>query len=893
MRIFAHSKRRSQPRRRRFTFEQLEIRRLFAGEIRFTNLAGDFLWSKPSNWDQNRVPLTDDIAIIDLPGNQTVTVDSAAAVAQSIVNLEKLAITGTLNVPTISGPGTIELRGGSLSNATVAADSTVIGTSSGGRLTSVSVQGDLDLSRIANANIRVYGGLSINGNVLLGDTSGSTYGRLFFGDSGTSPGLISGTATIVLGGSGFNYIENSANIVGAAGTLTIGSGITIRGKNGWIYSYYDNGSILNQGVINTDVTGGMINIAQNSGRFTNTGSLNVSSGGVTLYGTMTLAGLGVINRTGGTINLGGTLDLESTTWNLNTATGPWNLLGGTVRNGTIRERDGVLLVPTASGGRLMNTSVDGDLDLSRVANAAIRVYGGLNINGNVLLGDTSGSTYGRLFFGDSGTSPGLISGTATIVLGGSGFNYIENSANIVGAAGTLTIGSGITIRGKNGWIYSYYDNGSILNQGVINTDVTGGMINIAQNSGRFTNTGSLNVSSGGVTLYGTMTLAGLGVINRTGGTINLGGTLDLESTTWNLNTATGPWNLLGGTVRNGTIRERDGVLLVPTASGGRLMNTSVDGDLDLSRVANAAIRVYGGLNINGNVLLGDTSGSTYGRLYFGDSGTSPGSISGTATIVLGGSGFNYIENSANIVGAAGTLTIGSGITIRGKNGWIYSYYDNGSILNQGVINTDVTGGMINIAQNSGRFTNTGSLNVSSGGVTLYGTMTLAGLGVINRTGGTINLGGTLDLESTAWNLNTATGPWNLLGGTVRNGTIRERDGVLLVPTASGGRLMNTSVDGDLDLSRVANAAIRVYGGLNINGNVLLGDTSGSTYGRLFFGDSGTSPGLISGIATIVLGGSGFNYIENSANIVGAAGNTHDRFRYYYPWEEWLDLQLLR
>ena len=459
----------------------------------------------------------------------------------------------------------------------------------------------------------------------------------------------------------------------------------------------------------------MINIAQNSGRFTNTGSLNVSSGGVTLYGTMTLAGLGVINRTGGTINLGGTLDLESTTWNLNTATGPWNLLGGTVRNGTIRERDGVLLVPTASGGRLMNTSVDGDLDLSRVANAAIRVYGGLNINGNVLLGDTSGSTYGRLYFGDSGTSPGSISGTATIVLGGSGFNYIENSANIVGAAGTLTIGSGITIRGKNGWIYSYYDNGSILNQGVINTDVTGGMINIAQNSGRFTNTGSLNVSSGGVTLYGTMTLAGLGVINRTGGTINLGGTLDLESTTWNLNTATGPWNLLGGTVRNGTIRERDGVLLVPTASGGRLMNTSVDGDLDLSRVANAAIRVYGGLNINGNVLLGDTSGSTYGRLYFGDSGTSPGSISGTATIVLGGSSFNYIENSANIVGGAGTLTIGSGITIRGKNGWIYSYYDNGSIVNAGAINADVNAGTINLGGNgSSTFTNIGSVNASNG-----------------------------------------------------------------------------------------------------------------------------------------------------------------------------------
>ncbi len=254
-----------------------------------------------------------------------------------------------------------------------------------------------------------------------------------------------------------------------------------------IYSAFTNGALLNQGTIKADVAGGTITIGSGLEPFTNANTLRVGQGALTLNGSKTLTGLGNIVRTGGTINLGGSLDLEASNWNLNASLGTWNLLGGTVRNGTIIESEGALLLPTNSTGVFRNVSMVGNLDASRIPGANLRIYGGLNITGDILLGDAANTVAGRLFFGDAASSPGAIMGSGKVIFGSSGSNFIENSSNLTGAAGTLTIGAGITVEGKTGIIYSAFTNGALLNQGTIKADVAGGTITVGSGLEPFTN----------------------------------------------------------------------------------------------------------------------------------------------------------------------------------------------------------------------------------------------------------------------------------------------------------------------------------------------------------------------------------------------------------------------
>jgi membrane-associated phospholipid phosphatase len=785
--------------------------------------------------------------------------------------------------------GSWNLMGGTIQNGAIAESggSLLVITNTGGNtLTNMTVNGDLDASQYQNANLRVYGGLTLNGNLLLGNAAGTTYGRLYFADNATAAGALLGNATVIFGGwrAGGNFIENDSNLTGAAGTLILGPSVTVHGMNGSIYSTYNNGGLVNQGTIGADAgSGGTIQFGANGGAVNNaTGTIIVNGTTLSLGGSLTLAGLGTITRSGGTVNLLGTLDLGGGTLNLNAATGSWNLGGGTIKNGTIAESGGSVLVISNTGGNtLTNMTVNGDLDVSQQQNSNLRIYGGLTLNGNLLLGNAAGTTYGRVYFADNATAAGGLLGNATVVFGGwnLGGNFIENDSNLTGVAGTLTLGPTVTVRGKNGSIYSYYNNGSLINQGTINGDAgSGGTIQFGGNGGSVTNAGAMIVSGTTLSLYGSWTLAGLGTITRSGGTVNWSGTLDLGGGTLNLNAASGSWNLLGGTIRNGTIAESGGAVLVITNTGGNtLTNMTVNGDLDASQYQNANLRVYGGLTLNGNLLLGNAAGTTYGRLYFADSSSAAGSLLGNATVIFGGwgAGGNFIENDSNLTGAAGTLILGPNVAVHGSNGSIYSYYNNGGLVNQGTISADAgSGGTVQIGANAGSVVNAGTIVVNGTALSLYGSWTLAGLGTITRSGGTITFGGTLDLGGSTLNLSAASGSWNLLGGTIKNGTIAESGGSLLLITNTGGNtLTNMTVNGDLDASQYQNANLRVYGGLTLNGNLLLGNAAGTTYGRLYFADSTNPAGSLLGSATVIFGGwgAGGNFIENDSNLTGAAG----------------------
>ncbi|MFX8988187.1 hypothetical protein ABTN23_19100, partial [Acinetobacter baumannii] len=82
-----------------------------------------------------------------------------------------------------------------------------------------------------------------------------------------------------------------------------------------------------------------------------------------LGGTFPTAALGTVNRTGGTVNLTGTLNNSGTTLALNATTGSWNFLG-TINGGSVGFADGATLLlslDNAAGTFTGGVALNGDL----------------------------------------------------------------------------------------------------------------------------------------------------------------------------------------------------------------------------------------------------------------------------------------------------------------------------------------------------------------------------------------------------------------------------------------------------------------------------------------------------------------------------------------------------
>ena len=112
---------------------------------------------------------------------------------------------------------------------------------------------------------------------------------------------------------------------------------------------------------------------------------------------------------------------------------------------------------------------------------------------------------------------------------------------------------------------------------------------------------------------------------------------------------------------------------------------TANADLDLATNTSQAV-VKNGLTLNNSTIrLGNGAGSTNGDLFF--DGTQ--SLGGTGTVRFGKSGSNALYVSYNNDNS--TLTIGSGITVRGSSGSLTNYYS-GTIVNQGTVLADDSGG---------------------------------------------------------------------------------------------------------------------------------------------------------------------------------------------------------
>ncbi|MCH8290642.1 Ig-like domain-containing protein [Candidatus Poribacteria bacterium] len=227
---------------------------------------------------------------------------------------------------------------------------------------------------------------------------------------------------------------------------------------------------------------------------------------------------------------------------------------------------------------------------------------------------------------------------------------------------------------------------------------------------------------------GTLTVADIGTFNRTGGTVNLTGTLDNTGTTLTLDATTGDWQLNGGTILGGeVIATAEAQLLIASNGNNRLAGVMVNGDIEMS-VNGAKLLVEGGLTLNGTITLSGTSAV----LGFLDTQTFD-----SGTVVLSGlSAWLGLEGS-------GTLTLGPNVTVRGGNngGIASSFFIGGStstLINRGRITADITNRTLSIFHsrpnntfinegtieatnnatltiNGSNFTNNGTIQESNGG----------------------------------------------------------------------------------------------------------------------------------------------------------------------------------
>jgi hypothetical protein len=602
----------------------------------------------PSNWNTGAVPGPSDDAVIPFTGI-TVTHSTGSDLIHSLTSQGVFVLSGgSLSVAaTVLVDNTFTLSGGTLANATVEVGTTITAAGTTATLSGVTLEGDLDMANESGVFVNVVNGLTLDGTARLGTASGSTFGLFLFGGVQT----LGGSGTVLFGGSVNNLMQ-----VNAGATLTLGPDLTVRGSSGTLGNA---GTVINQGTIAADTARGTLTVSgsgwSNAGtlealngatliltsNWSNIGLISETDATLNLGGTFTTAGLGTYSRSGGTINLTGTLDNTSSTVALDDTTGPWNLRGGTLVGGTVSEAGNGVLVATTQAATLSGVTLEGDLDMANESGVFVNVVNGLTLDGMARLGTASGSTFGLLLFGGVQT----LGGSGTVLFGGSVNNLMQ-----VNAGATLTLGPDLTVRGSSGTLGNA---GTIINQGTIAADTAGGTLTVSGNSwvnsgtlealrgaililtgSNWSNAGLISVTDATLNLAGTFTMSAGSSFSRGGGTINITGTLDNTDSALALDDTTGSWNLAGGTITFGTVSEAGSAQLVPTGLGGRLIDVTLDGDLNL--VASSSVSFTG--TINGNMVNAGqlTIGGSAATGFLTISGTYTQTASGSLGIRIGG-----------------------------------------------------------------------------------------------------------------------------------------------------------------------------------------------------------------------------------------------------------------
>ena len=888
-------------------------------------------WNVASDWSTGAVPTSVDTVTVSAAGTYTVSITDSE-VAKSLTLGSTSATISDTGMLTLAGALTLTAGTFTLQSSGILAHATIVsagGTlvSAGGTLSSDTYHGTLDLSG-SNATVNVAGSLA------LASASGSGTGSIALTGYNSQlyiqSSMTLNNATISIGNAGtWDYLDVTAS----ATTLTLGPSLTLQQSATYANLYANSSSdeIVNKGIINAGVAAGQF--VTNTGTFVNQGTISISNGDTFSTTKSTFSNSGTIVETNGVLTLGtwsnaGVIEISGgelaltgpvTSAQFETisfsngaslavsgafndsggtlTTGPSSALGtvslaGTITSGTIVDGTGIGFV--AQGGTLAGVSYQGTLNLS-ASGATLDVLNGLTLAGNggpgagaiLLTGYDS-----RLYVGSSMTL-----NNANVSVGNASYwTYLD----VVSSGTTLTLGPSLDINqvGADAQLSANYTNDSIINQGTITADLSGGQF--ITNAGTFSNSGLIAISNNETFSTTNGVFANSGTVSVDGGTLSLGtwgntGVFDVVNSSLSLGgsftqaqfasisflggdtlsiegaftdtsgTLTiggeglGPVSL-SGTITGGVIVDVYGSLGL--SQGGTLVNVSYEGTLNLG-AANAIINLSSGFSLSGNdgvgagtvLLTGDNS-----RVYVDSSLT----IDNGTILVGNNSGSNYLDAYTS----GTTLTLGPNLSVvqTGTYSQFYANYSNDVIVNEGTITAGLEGGQF--LTNTGTFINQGSIDISNGDSFSTTNGVFSNSGTVLLTGGTLSLGtwsntgiidafgGLLALSGTITQAQFAsltfggaslgiTGVLNDNGGTLSIGSGGGPDSVSLSGTIASGLIIDNT--GGLDASGYIAQLVNVsyQGTINLSAtNVVLNLSGGFTFSGI--GGSGNGSILLTG-----------------------------------------------
>jgi hypothetical protein len=716
---------------------------------------------------------------------------------------------GTLTAGSINLPGgTLKLSGGTLVPTTVTlAGGTVIGgtfpLSGPGQLVITSGINTLDGTQVVgslaypqdNARLKLRNDAAIvGGGVTLGKTGNYLHFEATTADhdavvssainlDGISPSVVlegpsmsvSLTPAATLRGRGVVYnggsylgvftLANqgtiSADLSGQTLALNVPvfdnkPGGMIRALNGGVLTISPGTAFTNQAGATLSITGGSSATLQTN--WHNAGTLVLADTSVlTLAGTATFADLGVAGwqRTGGTVNLQGTLDLQSQTCALDANTGSLNFNGGTLKNGTLNTTASARLLFNNNGSNLLDgVTCQGDA-LFDQNSGRVRLRNDATFTGNVTLAQAgtllafegsatdSTATFATTLNMDApssrisleGVAPSLtlapgaaVRGAGLLTLGTlggvSGLAEVINQGNVVAdiPGQTLTLSplqftnqAGSSVCAVNGGILvinpgtsfnspvSSFDN---LSAGIISA-IGGSTITLQRN---WHNQGDVILRDTSVlNLQGTFTTADLGAAGwaRQGGTVNLQGILTNTGSTLPL-ASIGSVVVSGGTILGG--------IVAPTATERLIFSNNSGNILD-------------GVTHSGNLLLDQNSHRVQLRndaTFAGYSATLSGAsdilsfaattLDATALLTQATVNLDGTNDNFSLDGPSPVLTVSPSGVIRGRGainqGFGGGYSGVPTLINQGLVSADLAGQTLDCTVSS--IVNTGVLEVKNG-----------------------------------------------------------------------------------------------------------------------------------------------------------------------------------
>ncbi len=597
------------------------------------------------------------------------------------------------------------------------------------------------------------------------------------GGQGTSELVISGGATVYLGGStnpsgalivnspsATDYIHLGTATIGAASSWSTSAPITL--QSGSTASFKTANSVV--GTVPTNITltgtlsgaGGLTTsgtgILLINGTNSYTGATNISSGA-----TLQIGSTGALASSSGlTIASGGVLDLSGTTLSnaLNLAiAGPGiNSTGAMINSDT-----GV--TATYSGG------------INETGSAA---FGG---SGNIILSGTIGGGHSITY-----------AGTATLILTGA----------VNGAGSGMTIDPSGTVQIGNAGTLGTLGSGAITDNGTLAFDRTDGYGGAVVNT--ISGSGGLTVESGTLTLSSANTFTGQTIV--TGGTLALTNAQALQDSTLNYNNQGGFLNF--GTLSTATLGGLAGAQNLPTTDSS--LTT-----LNLNLQPGVTGTYSGGISNNGATPLALTiNGSATGAQvlsgssnYTGQTTVSSGSLVAANNAALGSA------SSAGLVldPSSGTVTV----DFTSANPSIGSLASSGAgtsniVLGNGVNNTGTT---LTVGGNGTTTTFGGTISGQPNMMTsATGSLILAG-GQLNFTGTGTYVGPTI----------VNSGTFNLNKGVLGNTAVTVKSGATL--TGVGNFSTTGLIGGTLQAPEAALITLvdPTQAGLSVTGGITLGD----------------------------------------------------------------------